>query len=235
LPSRSEEDERVGAPNSIRIRPFAAAAALLAVLAVVPAARAHQGNPSYLSQVDAITPATDGVTVEVLNRDDRLLLHNTSGEDVVIEGYDDEPYARVRADGTVEVNTRSPAYYLNDDRFADVDVPDGIDGKDPPQWKQIARTGRFEWHDHRAHWMGKTTPPQVKDESVRTKVFDWTVPVEIGGRRGTIGGTLFWTPLPGGGPPLAAIFAGAAVVIACCIAIAVVRYRRRTAAEVEAW
>jgi hypothetical protein len=230
----------VRAPITTRIRPCAAAIALLALLATAPPALAHQGNPNYLSQVDAITPPTDGVTVDVLNRDDGLLLHNTSGKDVVIEGYDDEPYARVLADGTVEVNTRSPAYYVNNDRFADVDVPDGIDGSGPPQWKRVDKTGRFEWHDHRAHWMGRTTPSQVKDESVRTKVFDWTVPVEIGGRRGTIGGTLFWTPLPGGGPPLGAVFLGAGLLIACCIAVAVVRYRCRTAAErpaeeAEAW
>jgi hypothetical protein len=228
----------VRSPTTTRIRPRAVAAALLVVLAAAPAALAHEGNPNFLSQVDAITPPTDGVTVEVLNRDDRLLLHNTSGEDVVIEGYDEEPYARLRADGTVEVNTRSPAYYINEDRFANVKTPDGIDGTGTPQWKQISKTGRFEWHDHRFHWMGKTTPPQVKDESVRTKVFDWKVPVEIGGTRGSIGGTLFWTPLPGGGPPLAAIFVGAGLLIACCIAVAVVRHRRRNPAErpaQEAW
>jgi hypothetical protein len=230
----------VRAPITIPIRPRAIAAALLVVLAAAPAALAHQGNPNYLSRVDAISPPTDGVTVEVLSRDDRLLLHNTSGEDVVVEGYNEEPYARVRADGTVEVNTRSPAYYLNDDRFADVDVPEGIDGSGAPQWKQVGDTGRFEWHDHRAHWMGKTTPPQVKDESVRTKVFDWKVPLEIGDTRGTIAGTLFWTPLPSGGPPLAAIFAGAGFLIVCCIAVAVVRYRRRSrderpTKEAEAW
>jgi hypothetical protein len=214
----------------------------LAVLLVVPAAAlAHEGNPNYLSQIDAVTPATPGVTVEVLNRDDRLLLHNTSGRDVVIEGYDGEPYARVRADGTVEVNTRSEAYYINEDRFANVEVPDGIDGKGPPEWKEVGRTGRFEWHDHRAHWMGKTTPPQVTDTSVRTKVFDWKVPLEIDGTRGSIGGTLFWTPLPGGGPPVAAILGAAALLIACCIAVFVVRYRRRTGdeeratREAEAW
>jgi hypothetical protein len=212
----------------------------LAVLLVVPAAAlAHEGSPNYLSQIDAVTPATPGVTVEVLNRDDRLLLHNTSGKDVVIEGYDGEPYARVRGDGTVEVNTRSEAYYLNEDRFANVEVPEGIDG--PPQWKEVGRTGRFEWHDHRAHWMGKTTPPQVTDPSVRTKVFDWKVPLEIDGAHGSIGGTLFWTQLPGGGPPVAAILGAAAVLIACCIAVFVIRYRRRSGdeeratREAEAW
>ncbi|HTE58798.1 MAG TPA: hypothetical protein VK631_00505 [Solirubrobacteraceae bacterium] len=211
------------------------------LLALAPAAAlAHNGNPNFLSQVDAITPATSGVTVDVLNRDDRLLLHNTSGKDVEIEGYEREPYARVRADGTVEVNTDSRAYYINDDRFANVDVPAGVDGKGPPQWKEIDKTGRFEWHDHRAHWMAKTTPPQVTDTSVKTKIFDWEVPVEIDGTGGAIAGTLFWTPLPGGGPPLTAIFAGAAVLIACCIAVAVIRYRRRVGAErpareAEAW
>jgi hypothetical protein len=215
--------------------------ALAALLAPAPAALAHDGNPNFLSEITGITPATDGITIDVLNRDDRMLIHNTSGEDVLILGYDDEPYARLLADGTVEVNTDSEAYYLNDDRFANVKVPAGVDGKGEPQWKELSRNGRFEWHDHRFHWMGQGTPPQVKDESVETKVFDWSVPIEVGGERGAITGTLSWTPLPGGGPPLGAIFAGAAIIIALCIAVFVVRHRRRGTAErppkeeVEAW
>ena len=133
----------------------------------------------------------------MLNRDDRLLLHNTSGQDVVIRGYNGEPYARVLADGTVQVNRRSPARYLNDDRFAKVSVPAGIDGKGAPRWEEISRTGRFEWHDHRFHWMAETVPPAVRDQDVRTKVFDWRIPIEVGGRDGAIAGTLFWTPPPG--------------------------------------
>jgi len=218
-------------------RRIIAVAALLAVALAAPAA-AHDGNPNFLSEIGGIEPRTDGVSVEVLNRDDRMLLHNTSGEDVLIRGYDDEPYARVLADGTVEVNTDSEAYYLNDDRFGQVEVPAGVDGKGEPQWKEIAKTGRFEWHDHRFHWMAEGTPPQVQDESVRTKVFDWSVPIEIGGQPGAITGELFWTPLPGGGAPLGAIVGGAALVIALCILVAVVRYRRRSAAErtpAEAW
>ena len=218
------------------MRCSALAVALAALLAAAPAATAHEGNPNYLSQVDAITPRSDGVTVEVLNRDDRLLLHNTSGEDVVIEGYDDEPYARVLADGTVEVNTNSPAYYLNEDRFADVDVPARVDGKGEPQWKELSRTGRFEWHDHRAHWMGADTPPQVRDESVRQRLYEWSVPLTIGGERGTIGGTLFWTPAAGGGAPLALIFGVAGALIAVCIVVIVIRRRRAEASEpAAAW
>ena len=40
-------------------------------------------------------------------------------------GYDDKPYARVLADRTVQVNTNSPAYYLNDDRFGNATAPKG--------------------------------------------------------------------------------------------------------------
>ncbi len=214
--------------------------AVVALLVLAPPALAHEGNPNFLSRVDRITPQTDGLSIEVLNRDDRMLLHNTSGKDVLILGYDDEPYARLRADGTVEVNTDSEAYYLNDDRFANVEVPAGVDGKGAPRWKEVGKTGRFEWHDHRAHWMGKGTPPQVKDPDVETKVFDWTVPIEVGGTGGAIAGTLHWTPLPGGGPPLGAIIAGAAILIALFAAVFVVRHRRRSASEqprekAEAW
>jgi hypothetical protein len=90
--------------------------------------------------------------------------------------------------------------------------------------------------------MSTARPEQVKDTSVKTKVFDWKVPVEVGGRSGSIRGTLFWTPLPGGGPPLGAVFGLAALIIACSIAVFVVRTRRRVQEEAgepreaaEAW
>ena len=99
----------------------------------------------------------------------------------MIEGYSDEPYARIEPDGTVSVNTDSEAYYINEERDGQVPVPDGADSKGEPRWKEVSKTGRFEWHDHRMHWMSKGDPEQVKDKSVRTKVFDWKVPVA--GRR----------------------------------------------------
>jgi hypothetical protein len=213
-----------------------AVAALTALFAVAPAALAHQGNPKFLSQVDAITPGTKGVTIEVLNRDDRLLLHNASGRDVLVRGYSGEPYGRVLADRTVQVNTDSPAYYLNDDRFANVKVPAGVDGKGPPKWKEVSKSGRFEWHDHRFHWMATTVPPAVKDQAVKTKVFNWRIPIDIGDRRGAITGTLYWMPLPGGSVPLGMILALAGLVVAGCIAVVLTRRQRAASAEpAEVW
>ena len=210
------------------------AAAAVALLLAAPVALAHQGSPNFLSQVNRITPAVDGVTVTVLNRDDRLLLQNTSGEDVLVKGYSEEPYARIDADGTVSVNTDSEAYYINDERDGKVEVPPDADSKGEPRWEEVSRSGRFEWHDHRMHWMSEADPEAVKDEDVRTKIFDWQVPLEVGGQEAAIAGTLFWTPVASAsGVPLPAILAGAAVVILLCIAVVIVR--RRRAEPAEAW
>ncbi len=93
-------------------------------LAVVPQlAAAHQGNPNFRSVVRGFSPPVPGLSVQVLGYDAFLQLVNKTGRQVVIYGYDGEPYARLLADGTVQTNQRSPALYLNEDRFAAVQVP----------------------------------------------------------------------------------------------------------------
>jgi hypothetical protein len=206
--------------------------ALLGALTASPAL-AHKGNPNYESRVISVTPAQPGVKVMVLNRDDRLEIVNTSGRTVVIRGYQDEPYLRLDEDRTVEVNTDSEAYFLNQDREGESKAPAGVDSKGAPHWKQVSRTGRFEWHDHRMHWMGKGTPSQVRDKAERTKVFDWSVPIDVDGRKGRIAGDLWWTPSPGGDIPLGAIVGFAGLAIALSIAVFVIR-RRRAAGEAGA-
>ena len=208
----------------------------VALLAASPAA-AHQGNPNYRSVVDAVTPTVKGLTLRVLNYDDRFELTNHSGRTVTVQGYDGEPYARVLADGTVEVNKRSPAYYLNDDRYADVKVPASADPKAPPQWSVVDKTATVQWHDHRMHWMSKSMPPQVKDRSRRTKVFDYAIPLRVDGRAGSIRGTLFWQPASSGGAPVGMIAGLVALVLVGLGAVAVVRRRRadEPVEGAEAW
>ncbi len=213
--------------------PRAMAVAVAAALAFAAPASAHKADPNYLTRVDAITPATKGITVAVINRSDQLELHNLSDQDVLITGYNDDSYARIEADGTVSVNTRSPAYYLNQDRYGDVQVPDGIDGKGAPKWEVLDKTGRFEWHDHRMHWMAKSRPPQVKDPGKRTTIFTWKVPLTVGDRKGDIAGTLFWTPAPGA--PVGLIVALGVLMIGLCAFAVVVRLRRRGSEDPGAW
>jgi len=90
----------------LRIRLLFASAALLMALAAVPAA-AHEGDPRYRSLVERIVPPTAGLTARVLDHDDALLLVNESGKAVVVLDADGEPYARLLADGTVQLNRES--------------------------------------------------------------------------------------------------------------------------------
>jgi hypothetical protein len=214
----------------------AAAAAVAALCIVTPAALAHEGNPNFRSQVRALTPAAEGVSLRVVNFDDSIELRNRSGRTVVVRGYRGEPYVRIAGDGTVAVNRRSPTHYLNEDRFAEgVSVPRGASPKAQPDWRTVDRTGRYAWHDHRIHWMAHSLPPQVKDEGRRTKVFDWKVPLTVGGRPATISGSLIWVGKESGGFPVAALISLLAAGIAGAALVIVVRRRRRRAPVKEAW
>ena len=221
-----------------RLRLVVALSALLA-LAVAPAADAHQGNPNYRSVIDRVSPKLPGVRLQVLSLDDRLELQNTSGKTVVVKGYQGEPYARILGDGTVQVNHNSPAFYLNNDRTSTGKVPASAKAGATPDWQVVDRAGRFQWHDHRIHWMSTIAPKQVTDKTKRTKVFDWKVPLQVGATTASVNGT-FWAGTGGGGAPVAA-YAGLAVIALLGLGAVVVVRRRRGesapvgAAEFEAW
>jgi hypothetical protein len=151
-------------------------------------------NYDYRTYITSVTPKIKGLSLEVLEFADRLLLRNNTGRTVTIYGYSGEPYARVQPDGAAEENMRSPAVYLNTNFYADVSVPASANANDPPKWVVVDRTGQFEWHDHRIHYMSPVTPPEVRDESKRTFVFDWSVPIAVGTQKGAIDGALYWVP-----------------------------------------
>jgi hypothetical protein len=209
----------------LRLRAVVAGTALLALVAA-PSALAHQGNPNYRSVISGVTPNVPGVKLQVLNFDDRLQLDNRTGRTITVEGYQNEPYARLLSDGTVEVNHNSPAYYLNDDRFGQAKVPPTAKAGATPDWQVVDRTGSFQWHDHRIHWMSSVPPKQVTDKSRRTKVFDWKVPLQVGRTRASVTGSLFWQPKPGGGIPTGALAALVALAVLGLGAVLVVRRRR---------
>ncbi len=199
----------------------------MAVALSVSVAEAHLGNSNYRDVIDRVGPSPPGLSVQVLNFDNNLEVDNRTGKPVVIYGYTGDPYARLLADGTVQVNQRSPAFYLNDDRYATTVVPASANPKAPPQWVTLDKTGRFEWHDHRIHLFTTATPKSVTDKSKTTKIFAWTVPITVGGQPGAIAGTLYWHGQATGFPiwaPISVILAalGGAVVVA--------RARRRQAA-----
>jgi hypothetical protein len=207
-------------------------AATLVALAVCSAAAAHGGGGALgvRSSVTKITPSTPGLSVAVVDYDDRLQLRNDSSKELVVLGYEGEPYLAFR-NGRVERNMHSPATYLNDDRYGDVELPAAADPKAAPDWEQVSDREVYEWHDHRIHWMSKTLPPKVaaaKDEAQH--VFDWTVPARLAGERLTIAGTLDYVPPPGQSFPKIFIVPIVLLVLGGAAAILVRRRRLGPAA-----
>lgn len=214
---------------------LAATATLLCLLAP-SVALGHEGNPDFRSEIDAVRPSVPGVSFEILNYDADLQMVVRQGHEVTIYGYEGEPYARVLRDGTVQENQRSPATYVNGDRYAEAPVPKSADAKAPPRWKRVEGSGALRWHDHRMHYMATGTPPQVKDESKRTKVFDYEIPLRIDGRRGAIEGTLYWVG-PASTSKAPFLIAGLAIVLLGAAAVLLARRRRggHDGAGEEAW
>jgi LPXTG-motif cell wall-anchored protein len=171
---------------------WVALVAVLVLLVPASSALAHGGNPNYRSVIDKVTPSNPNVKFQVLNYDSYMQLLDQPGHEVVIYGYEEEPYARILKNGTVQVNERSPALYLNENRFAEVTPPPIANAKAPPKWKTFDHSATFVWHDHRMHYMSPTVPAKVTDESKKTKIFAYEIPIRVDGKKGAVDGTLFW-------------------------------------------
>jgi hypothetical protein len=166
----------------------AVAVAGLVTLLEAGAAAADPAVPGdYRSTVDAIEPAADAVHAEVVGGDAFLALTVDAGHEVVVAGYQGEPYLRFRPDGTVQRNRRSPATYANERRDGATDVPSTADAGAEPEWATVADGGTYAWHDHRIHWMGSGRPDgAVPGEWTR----GWAVEIRVDGTATRITGTL---------------------------------------------
>ena len=70
------------------------AAIWIGVLA--PPAAADPARPGDVrSEVTSVTPATEGITAEVVGGDSFLRIRVEAGRAVVVMGYEDEPYLRI--------------------------------------------------------------------------------------------------------------------------------------------
>lgn len=181
-----------------------AAVALGAIGVSAPPAAAHTvagaGPTNYLTEITSVTPRVEGLQLRVLEFGGQLELANNTGEEVIVLGYQNEPYLRITAEGVFE-NRLSPATYLNADRQARTEVPEDAQNSDadtPPEWNRKSDGTTARWHDHRVHWMGSDPPGAVQRDSGRAHVIlpAWNVPLSVDGRAVTVEGTLRWEPGP---------------------------------------
>jgi hypothetical protein len=195
--------------------------ALLAGVAVAvgyasPAAADAARPTNYRSIVRDVKPAQPNVVADVTGGDSFLRVRVHAGHEVVVLGYQDEPYLRVEPDGSVDENLRSPATWLNRKRYGSTDpLPADASPTAAPNWRRIGSHGLAIWHDHRVHWMSLTNPPQL-GEATSGHVLDWSVKIEVDGLPALIEGDLDLLPAPPRWPWQAVAGVGVvAAVIGC--------------------
>src|SRR5215210_1450622 len=110
-----------------RARRLTFGAALIIALTLGPAApaAAHGGGSftsDYRTTLTAVSPDDPALDVSIVDVDGTLELTWGGASELVVVGYEGEPYLRVTAAG-VDRNVRSPATYLNEDRYAAVALP----------------------------------------------------------------------------------------------------------------
>lgn len=178
-------------------RGLAALATVGAVLLLAASpAGAHNvsgvSSTNYLTTLEGLSPETPGITVAVVEKGSRIELTNTNDHDVVVLGYEDEPYLRIGPDGVFE-NQRSPATYLNRDRSGSQSGGENADPEAEPVWEKLSSGQTARWHDHRIHWMGA----DVDRPDERFVVEDrWVIPLRYQGDELEITGQLLWIPGP---------------------------------------
>ena len=179
--------ERPGGQYRSLVRLFLAAASFLSL------APAHIGSGDSVqarnteSVIESITPELpSGVKISIVGFDTFVRVES-QGHEVLVEGYEEEPYLRISRDGRVEVNDSSMTTVLNSDRYANVDLST-FATSDVPKWRTISTDGTAMWHDHRSHWMSPK-PPAVIDE--KGTVLTWTIPVTVDGKVSQVKGSLY--------------------------------------------
>ena len=206
------------------VRHLVALAIAACALGVAPStAFAHGavGATDYRNELTEVTGDATGVEVRLVALGERLEATRTSAAEVVILGYQHEPYLRLDSEG-VWRNTSSPATYLNEDRYAAVVLPPQADAGAAPTWEHLSSGDTVSWHDHRSHWMSPEPPPIVQGEpDLEHVVYEDQIALVVDGREVTIGTRVTWVPPPDSTWWLVGASAAGAIAI-----VAVTRWRR---------
>lgn len=172
---------------------------------------------NYRTLVDPIVPRVPGLAVRPVDLGTRLELTNDGTTEVVVLGYDGEPYLRVGPRGVFE-NVRSPATYLN--RTLRLDeasepVPPIADPDAEPRWRRVDDGRTARWHDHRAHWMGRADPPAVRRTPDREQLVQaFEIELRQGSTPIAVAGEVRWVPGPSPWPWVVGALVLAGLVVA---------------------
>lgn len=176
------------------MRATLAVALAVAGLALPAGAGAHGGPHLYISVIQGIEPPETGRGIEVrmIDYDSQIEVENRSGETVTVIGYQGEPYARIESRGSVYLNARSPSLAPSNDRLGRTPPTGEEDATAPPNWIRVGDDGTFRWFDRRSHYRRRGLPPAVTDETKRTLLWSYRIPIRVGETPAAIRGDLYW-------------------------------------------
>src|SRR3954447_20979671 len=197
------------------------ACALLVLLAAPASAHTISGPrpTNFRTRIVSIEPPIPGVRVRIVDLGAKTELTNHSDSDVIVLGYEGEPYLKIGPSGVYE-NVHSAATYLNRSRQGGV-VPEGVDTSPtaPPEWRKISDGQTASWHDHRAHFMGNALPPVVKSAPDRFHhVSVGHIKLQHDGTITDVTVALDWVPGPSGVPWIPVIVVAFGLAFAAAIA-----------------
>jgi hypothetical protein len=188
-------------------------------LLTAPPASAHTISSvqptNYRSEIVEVQPAVPGVRVRLLDLGRRVELAVSGPEEVVVVGYQGEPYLRVGPTGVFE-NRRSPTLYRNRTQPGGkaATVPATADATAAPEWHRTSTGHTARWRDQRTRWEG-TDPPSVAESPGRAQVIvpAWHLPLRRGSTDIVVVGRILWVPGPSPWPWVALAVAGVGLCV----------------------
>ncbi len=178
--------------------------------AIEPAAAEAHVSPgltstSYRAHIDGLQPHVSGITVTVLDSDQRLRIEADPPHVVIVLGRVGEPLLRIAAGG-VFVNSRSPT-------AESIGLTTQQDAQ-TARWIRLSSGHSYTWHESRLR-------PVSVAEGASRRVAGWSVPLLVDGRRGSVTGSEWYAA-----PPRRLVWA-IPVVSVLLVATAVLLTRRR--------
>lgn len=126
---------------------------------------AHDGQggsaSDYHVTITGFQGDATGISMRFTKLGQFVELTRTTAKEVYVLGYEGEPYLRLDSTGVWE-NIKSPAHYLNRDRYATTTPPADANKSAIPEWVKRADGNTAIWHDHRTHWMSPVPPPEIE-------------------------------------------------------------------------
>ncbi|TML60205.1 MAG: hypothetical protein E6G17_10330 [Actinobacteria bacterium] len=209
---------------------FAGVVAVVLVAGTPAPAEAHTvagvQPTNYRSEILAVTPAVAGLRLRLLDLGRRIELVNHTSTEVVVLGYQGEPYLRVGPAGVFE-NRRSPSLYQNRPLpfgASATTLPPQADAAATPTWHKISSGHVARWRDRRTRWEGKASEI-VRGTHGRTRVVvtSWTIELRHGGRPVLVDGRITWMPP---GSPLPWLAVALALLVAAVVMARAQRWGR---------